>query len=220
MLVDAFDRIGETLDRVEQGHLQDVVTVGMVGTFATGWLLPRLDAFHKVHPYVDLRVMTNNNRVEVAADGLDYAIRFGSGAWHGTDATKLFLAPLSPACQPGLAARLRSPADLLREPLLRSYRFDEWPRWFAKAGLSSPAVRGIVFDSSITMAEAVALGAGVALLPPCMFARAEADGRLAWPFGIRINVGSYWLTQLKSRPTTLAMVAFREWLLHCIADPM
>ncbi len=211
-LVDAFDRIGATLDRVERGQVQEVVTIGMVGTFATGWLLPRLNDFHKDHQFVDLRVLTNNNRVDVAGDGLDYAVRFGNGAWHGTEATPLFDAPMSPACQPALAKRLRSPADLLREPLLRSYRDDEWPQWFARSNLVLPVARGPVFDSSITLAEAVVLGIGVALLPRCMFARADADGRLAWPFDIQINVGSYWLTRLKSRPVTAGMVAFREWL--------
>lgn len=215
VLGEAFDRIGAALERVEQGHLHTVVTVGTVGTFATGWLLPRLDAFRREHPHVDLRVMTNNNRVDVAGDGLDFAIRFGSGAWHGTDATQLFDAPLSPACLPVIAAELRSPSDLLGETLLRSYRDDEWPRWFEKAGLAAPAIRGPVFDSSITLAEAASGGIGVALLPVCMFMRAKADGRLVWPFDIQINVGSYWLTQLKSRPTTSAMLDFRGWLLRC-----
>jgi DNA-binding transcriptional LysR family regulator len=58
---------------------------------------------------------------------------------------------------------LREPADLAGELLLRSYRSDEWVRWFAAAGVACPVVRGAVFDSSLTMAEAAAQGAGVAL---------------------------------------------------------
>ncbi|MGG2479115.1 LysR family transcriptional regulator, partial [Rhizobium sp. BR5] len=38
-------------------------------------------------------VSTNNNRVDMAAEGLDFAIRFGQGSWHGTDAFRLFEAP-------------------------------------------------------------------------------------------------------------------------------
>ena len=183
VLGDAFDRIGATLERVEQKHLHAVVTVGTVGTFATGLLLPRLGAFRQDHPHIDLRVMTNNNRVDVAGDGLDYAIRFGNGAWHATDATPLCDAPLSPACPPGLARRLRSPADLLGEPLLRSYRDDEWARWFARAGLSAPAIRGPVFDSSITLAEAVSVGAGRRLAAH-MHVRARQGG---WAAGLAVR---------------------------------
>jgi LysR family transcriptional regulator of beta-lactamase len=214
VLADAFDRIGAILERFEHGHVSEVVTIGTVGTFATGWLLPRLAEFREKHPFVDLRVMTNNNQVHLAGDGLDLAIRFGAGSWHGTEATPLCDAPLSPACHPALASRLRSPADLLSQPLLRSYREDEWPQWFAKAGLTAPTIRGVVFDSSVTLAEAVSSGAGVALLPQCMFANAQAEGRLIWPFDISVDVGSYWLTQLKSRSTTPAIEAFRTWLLQ------
>jgi LysR family transcriptional regulator of beta-lactamase len=99
-------------------------------------------------------VLTNNNRVDLAGEGLDLAIRFGDGAWHGTEATPLLAAPLTPLCAPEIARRLHGPADLLREALLRSYRTDEWERWFAGVGLTSPAVRGFVFDSSLAMAEA------------------------------------------------------------------
>src|ERR1700679_571924 len=42
MLNDAFDRIGATLDLFANGRMREIVNIGVVGTFATGWLLPRL----------------------------------------------------------------------------------------------------------------------------------------------------------------------------------
>jgi LysR family transcriptional regulator of beta-lactamase len=213
VLTDAFRRIAGTLDRFEGGRLREVLTLGAVGTFVTGWLLPRLPEFRAAHPFVDLRLMTNNNRVDLAGEGLDCAIRFGDGAWHGTEAARLFAAPLTPLCAPALARRLRQPADLPRETLLRSYRMDEWPRWFALSGIPAPNIRGFVFDSSLTMAEAAAQGVGVALLPARMFERDLRAGRLARPFAEEVALGAYWLTRLKSRRETEAMAAFREWLL-------
>jgi LysR family transcriptional regulator of beta-lactamase len=213
VLTDAFRRIAGTLDRFEGGRLREVLTLGAVGTFVTGWLLSRLPEFHLAHPFVDLRLLTNNNRVDLAGEGLDYAIRFGDGAWHGTEAMRLFEAPLSPLCAPALARRLREPADLMRETLLRSYRADEWPRWFAAAGLPSPAIRGFVFDSSLTMAEAAVQGTGIALLPARMFEHDLRQERLVRPFAVGVALGAYWLTRLKSRPETPAMLAFRQWLL-------
>ncbi|MBO1073207.1 LysR family transcriptional regulator [Roseomonas marmotae] len=218
VLTDAFRRIAGTLDRFEGGRLREVLTIGAVGTFVTGWLLPRLPDFRAAHPFVDLRLMTNNNRVDLAGEGLDFALRFGDGAWHGTEATRLFSAPLSPLCAPELAARLRQPADLLREVLLRSYRVDEWDRWFATVELPAPAVRGFVFDSSLTMAEAAVQGVGVALLPVRMFGRDLRLGRLAQPFPAGVTLGDYWLTRLKSRRESAAMAAFRDWLLAQARD--
>src|SRR4051812_47010940 len=211
-VADAFDRIGATLDLYADGRLREVLNVGAVGTFAAGWLLRRLDDFSRAHPRVDLRLLTNNNRVDLAGEGLDFAIRFGAGAWHGCEATALMEAPLTPLCAPAIAARLEGPADLARETLLRSYRADEWPLWFEAAGCPAPPIRGPVFDSSPVMAAAAAAGAGIALLPAAMFARELATETLAWPFETGLHAGGYWLTRLHSRPESPAMRAFHRWI--------
>ena len=214
LLSDSFERIGAVLEQFEAGRHREVLTVAVVGTFAVGWLMPRLAGFTRGHPFVDLRLLTHNNRVDLAAEGLDYAIRFGDGAWHGTDAEPLLEAALSPVCAPAIAQRLRSPAQLAHETLLRSYRVDEWPRWFAAAGHALPLQRGPVFDSSITMAAAAVQGAGVALLPPAMFGDELRSERLVQPFELGVSLGRYWLTRLKSRAVTKAMTGFRSWLMR------
>ncbi len=216
----AFERIGAALDRLEHGQIEEVVTLGCNSTFASGWLLAHLDDFRARHPLVDLRLLVNNNRVDMAGDGLDLALRFGNGSWHGAEAAHLLPAPLSPVCAAALAARLRHPSDLAGETLLRSYRVEEWSLWFGLAGLPCPTLRGPMFDSSVTMAEAAAQGLGVALVPACMFGRDLAAGRLVRPFDLSVPAGSYWLTWLKSKPLTPGMEAFRDWIVPRVADTM
>lgn len=210
---DALDRIGATLDRIEGGRPREILNIGVVGTFAAGWLLDRLDDFARACPHVDLRIMTNNNRVDLAGEGLDLAIRFGDGAWHGTHADPILRAPLAPLCTPDLAARLPDPAALARQTLLRSYRADEWPRWFALADATCPPLRGPVFDSSILMIQAALRGMGVALAPPLLFEADLRAGRLVQPFAASVDLGGYWLTRLMSRPDSPAMADFRQWLI-------
>lgn len=212
VLSDALGRVSEKLHQLRSGSLGEILTIGVVGTFALGWLLPRLTAFTERHPEIDLRIKTNNNRADTLLDGLDYFIRFGDGAWHGTQALHLLDAPLSPVCAPALAERIDSPADLLDLHLLRSYRQDEWPLWFRAAGLSPPATRGWMFDSSLALVEAASQGVGVALVPVAMFARDLATRRIVQPLAIGVASGSYWLTKLKSRHDTGAMTAFRSWI--------
>ncbi|QBF27252.1 LysR family transcriptional regulator [Pseudomonas tructae] len=216
VLRECFDRIAQTLDCFDGGHYREVLTVGAVGTFAVGWLLPRLPEFQALHPFIDLRLSTNNNRVDIAAEGLDYAIRFGSGAWHGIDAQALLEAPLSVLCVPAIAEQLHSPNDLLQQTLLRSYRSDEWAEWFQAAGLSGAVQpsRSMVFDSSLGMMEAALQGAGVALAPPLMFERLLASDAIRQPFDLSISTGSYWLTRLQSKAQSPAMNAFSNWLLE------
>jgi len=214
VLRESFDRVAQTLGQFEGGHYREVLTVGAVGTFAVGWLLPRLADFQARYPLIDLRLSTHNNRVDVAAEGLDYAVRFGAGAWHGTDACHLLEAPLTVLCIPAIAEQLHTPHDLLKHTLLRSYRADEWSLWFHAAGLPVDTLvpRSIVFDSSLAMMDAALQGIGVALAPALMFTRQLENDLIRQPFDVGINTGSYWLTRLQSRAETSAMLAFKEWL--------
>ena len=211
VLTRSFDEIATALERIS-GSTGAVLSVGVVGTFATSWLLPRLDRFRAAHPHIDVRISTNNNRVDIAEEGLDFAIRFGDGAWHGTEAEHLLDAPVTPLCAPAIAARLSHPEGLLVETLLRSYRADDWTNWFSAAGLAAPVLRGPMFDSSRTMADAAIAGLGVALAPSSMFAREIEQGSLVRPFALEADIGGYWLTRLKSKLPTPEMAAFSAWL--------
>ncbi|MNV24976.1 HTH-type transcriptional activator AmpR [compost metagenome] len=212
VVTESFSNLARALEKLGDTRPREVLTVGAVGTFAVGWLLPRLRDFQQACPFVDLRLLTHNNRVDMAGEGLDYAIRFGDGAWHGTHAECILRAPLSAMCSPALAQGLQHPADLARLPLLRSYRADEWAAWFEAAGLPCPVLRGAVFDSSLTLAEAAVQGAGVALLPVALFMRELQQGRLVRPFAQELHHGAYWLTRLQSRSESAAMGAFQQWL--------
>src|SRR5262245_44639093 len=58
VLTDAFRRMSATLGQFEEGNFREILTIGVVGTFAIGWLLPRLRRFKEQHPHVDLRLKT------------------------------------------------------------------------------------------------------------------------------------------------------------------
>lgn len=214
VLHESFDRIAQLLDFFAARQIREKLKIGVVGTFASGFLLPRLASFSQKYPHIELVISTNNNRVDVAAEGLDYAIRFGSGAWHATAAQFLADSPLTPLCTPALASQLSQPADILKFTLLRSYRRDEWTAWLSKAGgpLLPPTQPVMVFDSSVTMIAAAEQQVGIAIAPARMFSHQLDSGRLVAPFGTEINLGGYWLTRLQSKSETAAMREFAQWL--------
>lgn len=216
-VADAFARMGGQIEAIRAGGPLEVLTVGVVGTFAVGFLLERLADFRSRYPRIELRLLTHNNKVDQSAESLDYAIRFGDGAWRSVEADPLLAAPLSPLCAPAALEHLRHPDDLSKLTLLRSYRSGDWPAWLAAAGVSGLTPRGPLFDASALMVQAAMVGEGVALAPPCMFARELRQGRLAQPFALEVDVGGYWLTRLLSREPTPAMAAFRAWLLAAAA---
>lgn len=212
VLTTSLDLIGATLDRFSGGRYHETLHVGVVGTFATGWLIPRLAGFEAEHPEVDLRILANNNRVSIPGEGLDLAIRFGDGSWHALEAVRIMDAPLTPMCAPIQGKKIPTPEDLRDQVLLRSYRVNEWEGWFASLGMQCPPLRGPMLDSSIALADMASQGHGVALLPASLFGHWTESGRLVTLFDHSIAAGAYWLTRLQSRSETSGMRSFREWL--------
>ncbi|WP_128255735.1 LysR family transcriptional regulator [Falsirhodobacter deserti] len=204
--------IGRALDRVSGQRQVEVLNLGVVTTFAAGWLIPRLASFERQFPEIVLRISTHNNRVEIAREGLDLAVRFGNGRWPGLEALPIMPVPMSPLCTPEVAAQLTGPEDLPKQRLLRSYRSDEWTQWFGEAGVAGPAPTGPVFDSSIAMADLAARGHGIALLPLPMFEADLASARLVQPFDTTVTLGGYWLTIPADRNLNPAMRALLDWM--------
>ena len=67
-----------------------------------------------------------SNRVDPAAEGLDYAIRCATVGPALIPMRNIYASALmSPLCSPTLATQIQTPADILKFPLLRSYRRDE-----------------------------------------------------------------------------------------------
>lgn len=213
-VADALARIEQGIDLVRGGVARELLTVGVVGTFAAGHLMRRLPDFRRRFPHIELRLLTNNNKPDPSTDSLDLSIRFGDGAWRSVEAVRVMDAPMTPLCAPAIADTLHHPADLARWPLLRSYRAQDWPAWFAAAGVPPVAARGAQFDTSIIMVQAALLGEGVALAPAAMFEPELADGRLVQPFACEVDVGAYWLTRPLARAERAAERVFADWLVE------
>jgi LysR family transcriptional regulator of beta-lactamase len=206
-VAESFARIERQLDACKAGGPMEVLTVGVVGTFAVGFLLERLARFRAEYPRIELRLLTHNNKVDLSAESLDYAIQFGDGAWRSVQADPVMAAPLSPLCAPDVLGQLQHPDDLRNQRLLRSYRSQDWQVWLRAAGVKGVTPRGPLFDASAIMVQAAMFGEGVALAPPCMFVRELQQGRLVQPFDLEVDVGGYWLTRLLSnrRPQCLRL---------------
>ncbi|MFC0203559.1 LysR family transcriptional regulator [Novosphingobium soli] len=215
---DALGRVNAALSVVAGEGVREVLTVGAVGTFALGILMERLPEFEAAHPGVAVRLLTNNNAVDLWTESLDLAIRFGDGSWHGVAAELLMPAPLAPMCSAGVAEQIARPGDLARFSLLRSYRLHDWTAWLGAAQVRGVVASGPVFDASHLIAAAAARGLGVGLLPLPMFRRERESGSLVAPFDLAVDRGSYWLTRLSSRPVTGAMRTFSEWLMGVTQD--
>ena len=110
------------LEQVEPGLLQiqaateailpatgrSVVRLTLPPSLAVTWLIPRLGAFERAQPEIDLQLITSTRVVDLRRDQVDLAIRHGKGAWQGLDAIFLLEESAMPVCAPGYIDRKRS----------------------------------------------------------------------------------------------------------------
>src|SRR5690606_15130213 len=64
---------------------QGVLAITTLQTLATQWLATRLGSFQLDNPDLAVRVDTSPTLSMLGADGLDVALRFGSGQWAGLE---------------------------------------------------------------------------------------------------------------------------------------
>src|SRR6186713_1637530 len=112
-----------------------VVSLTTLPSFGARWLVPRLGGFIARHPELDLRISASEAVVDFTREPIDVGIRFGPGPYPGLFAEKLLDDHFVIVAAPAKAARLKKPADLLRQTLLFDDHEDAWPRCFAALGL-------------------------------------------------------------------------------------
>lgn len=135
--------------------------------FGMHWLAPRLRGFDERHPAVTVKLSTRLAPFEFRREKFDAALHYGWQDWHGVayleQAREHLVAVSAPGLMPSIAAH---PSELLDRPLLHlESRPSAWEEWFLAQGCPAEGLRGMMFDQFATLAEAAALGFGLALVP-------------------------------------------------------
>src|SRR5690606_8685829 len=84
-----------------------VLTISLLPSMASAWLLPRLGGFLSAHPDIEVNLQSQIEVVDFErSPDVDAALRAGRGQWPGTIAEHLFDDELAPMASPGLVARM------------------------------------------------------------------------------------------------------------------
>jgi LysR family glycine cleavage system transcriptional activator len=204
-----------------------VLTVSLLATFAQRWLIPRLAGFQRVHPELEVRLLTTSRLVDLTREDVDLSIRAGSGRWPGCRADFLIGNQIFPVASPALLARraVRKPAELAGHVLLRveaEPRDRDWQRWLAAAGVPALEPRGwLTFASSSHALEAAIAGLGIAIGHTPFVIDALASGRLVAPLALEVGgEGDFFLVAARAKAESRKIARFRTWLLaECKAGP-
>jgi LysR family glycine cleavage system transcriptional activator len=217
------ERVRGALEEIAQAaaglraRRDDRLTVSVLPSFASRWLMPRLIRFMDGHPGVEVNVIATTALTDFRSDEVDVAIRFGLGPWPPLVCERFLDDEYFPVGSPrlGRAKLPRTPRDMLKLAIIREDR-DYWKPWFDQAGVpieEARAARGPMFNDSTYALQAAARGEGIALARRSIVFEDLERGTLRQLFDITVaSRERYWFVSPKETASTPKVKVFRDWV--------
>ncbi|WP_308917504.1 transcriptional regulator GcvA [Jannaschia sp. LMIT008] len=222
----AFAALSEAWRAARRVRESGMLTVTAGPAITARWLAPRLFAFARDHPEVELRFAATLRILDFARDDIDVAIRFGLP---GPEEAKLHKAMdirewVTPMMTPALARDYPTPDALRDAPLIHQDDTAwmrppaDWPAWFRANGVTPPAMHGPHFSQADHAMDAAQAGAGVVLGRGSLADLALRQGALVAPFSIALVPNAHFRVLCpegaQARPEVRA---FLDWLAEQVA---
>jgi DNA-binding transcriptional LysR family regulator len=224
---EALRTLRDATGRLRANH-GGMLTVGTTVSYASLWLVPRLNAFRRLHPEIEVRIAANNELRDLERDGIDLAIRYCPRRVAGPDAVFLFGESVFPVCAKELTGGqpLASPHDLSRHVLLylddadRLYPWLAWDVWFELVRAQEVKAAGALhFSHYDQLIRAAVDGQGIALGRMPLVDRYLRTGELVRPFGDRFmsapaDSRAYFIVVPQHAAARPEVEKFSAWLQH------
>lgn len=219
------ERIDSAVRQLRQTAGRKSVAITTWASFAAMWLIPRLEAFQREFPDIDIRIDTSDTVMDMETTDVDLALRY-SRAPEGAGAERLFGEQLAVVASPWLLRSqpaIRTPADAARFTLIETgdaQRLPQlawlgWQRWFHAHGsepLQPP--RWLYFNYAHQIVQAALAGQGLAIARLPLVADALASGDLVevLPTHRLDSPLAYWLLPGPRSAPRPEVQAFCDWL--------
>lgn len=214
---DCLDRLGAATASLRDGSAQTALTVLCAPSFASKWLLPRIDTFVAAHPEWQVRIVASTAR-SLTSDA-DVGIFYGQPDDPGLATEPIVRERLVVLCSPMLLERgapLAAPGDITRHVLIEANNRRVWKNWLDMHGLGASDVRTMMsVERSLFAIDAAVRGVGIILESDFLAAEEIADGRLVAPFGDRENANiedAYFLASRGTAQDGSPVEAFSDWV--------
>lgn len=200
------------------GTQRQTIVISSTPSFATQWLVPKLQGFMQTCPEMDVHVSTTNRQVDLSREGVHFAVRHGLGRYPGMKVETLVEDDLVPVCSPRLVAPRKSArmCDITPQRLLHDEHREDWRLWFEAQGVSTvDCNEGVVFTDSNAAIEAAMAGLGYALVRRSLVASEIASNSLLCVKAPTLRTPLAY--HLVYRPETLidpALRRFRDWIME------
>jgi DNA-binding transcriptional LysR family regulator len=219
-------RIDNAVRQIRQSAGRRSVALTTFASFASMWLIPRLEQFQRDNPEIDIRIDASDASLDLEVADVDMALRYGPMANMPPHAIRLFGEQLTPVASPWLlksGAPLKKAADLTQFALIEAgdahqthLEWLTWRRWFDEHGFPKlQPKRWLYFNYAYQMVQAALTGQGVVLARLPMVAESLANGDLVEPLPhARMDSPmAYWLIIGPRSAQRPEIKAFCEWLM-------
>ncbi len=185
-------RIDSAVRQIRQSAGRRAVALTTFASFASMWLIPRLEQFQRDHPEIDIRIDASDTTHDLEISDVDLALRYGPMANMPPHAVRLFGEQLTPVASPWLlkgGLALKRPTDLSSFTLIEAgdahathLEWLTWRRWLDEHGTPKlQPKRWLYFNYAYQMVQAALTGQGVVLARLPMIAESLANGDLVEP---------------------------------------
>ena len=220
-------RIDATVRQIRHAAGRKSVSLTTFASFASMWLIPRLEAFQQHNPEMDIRIDASDTPVDVELADVDVALRYGRASAMPAGALRMFGEQITPVISPWLLKSgppLRKPEDLAQFTVIEAgdahrthLEWLTWRRWLELqnvAGLQPK--RWLYFNYAYQMVQAALTGQGVVLARLPLVAESLANGDLieALPNRRMDSPLSYWLIVAPRAAQRPEIKAFCNWLME------
>lgn len=224
LLREGFDKLAEAAAMMRAPLRKGRVAVSVAPSFASKWLVPRMDLFHQAHPDVEVWISADMDVVDFAVADVDLAIRYGPGHYADVNCERLLSETVLAVCNPGIldpARPILHPSQVMEHPLIHDMSPEndptcpDWKMWLKARGVDRVDLSGgLRFNQSSLVIEAAASGRGIALAKRAL-AQTDLDaGRLVALFAADETQLSfaYHLVWPRGRTVTTAQRTLMDWL--------
>ncbi|MEO7640703.1 MAG: LysR family transcriptional regulator, partial [Ramlibacter sp.] len=161
----ALPRIDGAVRQIRQSAGRKNVSLTTFASFASMWLIPRLEQFQRDNPEMDIRIDASDAPLDLDVADVDLALRYGPMASMPANAVRLFGEQLTPVASPWLlksGPALKKPADLTQFALIEAgdahrthLEWLSWRRFFDEQQLPKlQARRWLYFNYAYQMVQA------------------------------------------------------------------
>lgn len=224
------DHVRDALSRLMAAGVQTVsfaaldskLHIGIIPTFCSRWIVPRLPDFLERNPRLQVCITAIGRDMDFVEEEFDAVLIVGAGDWTNTVSHCLASEELVPVAAPKYAHRfgIQSPKDLIGPSLLQhTARPDMWTKWFAHNGIDAGALvpARLALEQITMIVEAAIAQLGIALLPRVLVARELESGVLVeLPGKSLLASEGYFLVYSRHKENYPPLQSFRSWLLATV----